>query len=266
MSPVSIPYTCLLIVIPSKSVFLANLPDGTELDARINGRKFIVTTVGTGDSLAEIGQQFAWLGAALRSSQSIAGVATCSPFVESIRLLNTTSKTPTSGPMTLPELICQIDFEMNEPITSAEELPGQCWHNMFRKPVMVSGYPILTKHESGLGLEMPLNMMALLAGSERAIEFDGKIFIKGFSTMLIATKIMKDLLVWHYHYNIKGERISYLDHTLQSVDEINLLQLNTARYVVGWCPDCKYYAGNPSPAELKYETPLTTYRSGRCAI
>jgi hypothetical protein len=82
--------------------------------------------------------------------------------------------------MPLVEIFCMIEFEMNEPATSREGPPGQCWHNMFRNPVMVSGYPILTKHERRLGLEMPLNMIAELGGSERANEFDRKVFIKGF--------------------------------------------------------------------------------------
>jgi hypothetical protein len=200
-------------VIPSKVVSLDNLPDGTEVEARIEGNKFIVTTVGTGDSLAEIGQQFAWLGAALRSSPFEAGVATCSPFIRSTRLENTASQAQAPQPMSLVEIFCVIDFEMNEPATGEEAPPGQCWHNMFRNPIMVSGYPILTKHEYGLGLEMPLNMVAGLAGSERANQFDGKVFIKGFSTMLTAVKITTDLLIWHYFYNSEGERISYLDHT-----------------------------------------------------
>jgi hypothetical protein len=133
---------------------------------------------------------------------------------------------------------------MDEPATR-EGAPS--WHNMFRNPIMVSGYPILTKHEYGLGLEMPLNMVAGLAGSERANQFDGKVFIKGFSTMLIAVKITTDLLIWHYFYNSEGERISYLDHTLQGVDDISLLQLDTAGHVVGWCSGCMYYAGKCRP-------------------
>src|ERR1700730_5762022 len=97
---------------------------------------------------------------------------------------------------------------------------------------------------------MPLNMIAELGGSERANKFDGKVFIKGFSTMLIATKITRDLLIWHYFYNSEGERISYLNHTLQCVDDISLLQLDTARHVVGWCSDCMYYAGKCRPPKL----------------
>ncbi|KAH6869157.1 hypothetical protein B0T10DRAFT_418901 [Thelonectria olida] len=220
-----------------------NLPDGTELDAHIDGGKFILTAVGPGDSLAEIGQQFAWLGAALRSSPFEAGVVTCSPFVQSTRLDNILSPAEASEPRPLVEIFCVIDFNMYQLPPNDEGLPGQCWYNMFKNPVMVIGYPILTKHDRGLGLEIPLNMVAALAGSNRANEFDGKIFIKGFSTMLIATKITRDLLIWHYFYNRQGERISYLDHELQNVDSISLLQLDSARHVVGWCSKFTSYAG-----------------------
>lgn len=136
-----------------------------------------------------------------------------------------------------------IDFKINDPAMSGGRAPGQCWHNMFRNPVIVSGYPISTKNERGLGLEMPLNMIAGLAGSDRAVEFNGRVFIKGFSTMLVAIKLRGDLLMWHYLFNTKSERISYLDLALQVPNDISLLQLDTARHVVGWSPDCKYYAG-----------------------
>ena len=45
---------------------------------------------------------------------------------------------------------------------------------------MVEGYPILTKHVEGLGVEMPLNMIARLADTERANEFDSKSLSKAF--------------------------------------------------------------------------------------
>ncbi|KAI9662604.1 MAG: hypothetical protein M1821_008771 [Bathelium mastoideum] len=212
---------------------VANLPDGTELNARIEERKFIITTIGTGDSLAEIGQQFAWLGAALRSSPFKTGVAISSAFV----------RAPASKFTPSAEIRYQIGFKIDQPVTRGGGQSGECWHSMFRNPVMVSGYPTLRKHEDGLGIEMPLNMIGALAGSEQVNTFDGKVFVKGFSAMLIATKITRDLLIWHYSYNNEGGRISYLDHQVQSVDNISLLQLDGARHVVGWCSDCKYYAG-----------------------
>lgn len=243
---VSISCSGLLIVMHSELIFLASLPDGTELDVQMEGSKFVVTVAGIADSLAEIGQQFAWLGAALRSSPFEVGIATCSPFVRIIELKDSASPPHISGLRFVVEIFCAIGFRMNEPSTTGKGLPGQCWHNMMRNPVMVSGYPILRKHEHGIGIEMPLTMIAELAGSERANEFDGKVFIKGFSTMLVATRITEDLLIWHYVYNRWG-RISYFDHKLQDTDNISLLQLDTARHVVGWCSDCMFYAGKCWP-------------------
>jgi len=66
---------------------------------------------------------------------------------------------------------------------------------MFRNLVIVKGYPIIAKYKSSLGLEMPLNVISGLAGSKYTNEFNGKTFIKGFSAILIATKVSKDLLL-----------------------------------------------------------------------
>jgi len=222
---------------------LAELPDGTELDAHILEQNFLVIATGTSDSIAEIGEQLAWLGAALRSSPSESGVTTCSPIIQSTHLTEDSSLAETFGSKILAQILCIIKFEMKPQTKSAEVSNGQCWQNMFNNPVMVSGYPILTKHEQGLGLEMPLNIIAGLAGSDRATIFDGKVFIKGFSTMLIAIRKTRDLLLWHYFYNVDGERLAYLDHSVQAADDISLLQLDTARHIVGWCIDCIYYAG-----------------------
>lgn len=243
MPSVGIPFVSSLFATISKAL-IGRLPDGTELEARIRGGKFIVTTIGTEGSIAETGQQFGWLGAALRSSLFEDGVAICSPFAKSTRLDRIASLAPASAQMPSAGILCVIKFDMQQSSANEHSLPGQCWHKMFRNPVMVSGYPILAKKECGLGLEMPLNIIAALAGSERANEFDGKVFIKGFSIMLIATKVARDLLIWHYFYNYDGEKISYLDHTLQGVDDICLHHLDTARHVVGWCSDSMYYAGN----------------------
>jgi hypothetical protein len=220
-----------------------NFPDGTEIKARIHkGKKFIVTAVGSGDSLAEIGQQFAWLGAALRSSPFGTGIAACSPFIQSIHLKKTVSQAQAASQPVLPvEITFMIDFEMAKP-AEREEAPG--WHNLFRNPVMVNGYPIPIKY--GYGLEMPLDMMARLIGAERATEEDGKVFLEGVSMMSMAVKRIvvngeaRALIIWHYFYDSEGGVVSYLDsleYLPEDVDHISLPQLETARHVVGWCTE-----------------------------
>lgn len=205
--------------------------------------RFVVTTTGTSDTIAEIGEQLAWLGAALRSSPFESGVAICFPTIRCSSSDHKVSLEETSNVKVLAQISCRISFEIKEPVSNQENDAGHCWHSMFRNPVMVSGYPIALKNRPGLGLEMPLNMIAGLTGSERANEFDGKIFIKGFSAMLIATKLVEDMIIWHYLYNRKGDWISYLDHTVSVIDDIGLSQLDTARHIVGWCSDCEYNAG-----------------------
>ncbi|KAF2494968.1 hypothetical protein BU16DRAFT_462498 [Lophium mytilinum] len=232
-----------LVQKPKGHVVNTTLPDGTEIgigasQSEIPRRKVIVKAVGVADSVTEIAQQFAWLGAALRSSSFDSGVAVCSPFVQNTRVGSTTAQFQSR----LVELSCNIDFPI-QLLANEEALPGQCWHGMFRNPVMVQGFPISTKHAHELGLEMPLNMIAKLTAADYANEFDSRVFIKGYSAMLVATRVAKDLMIWHYLYNRSGKWISYLDNHIPKSDDISLLQLDSSRHVVGWSSDCSYYAG-----------------------
>ena len=170
-------------------VSVGDLPDNTKFTAWIHESKFMVEAFGTGGFVAEIGEQFAWLGAALRSSPYELGVAYCTPSIHFENAPHPVSGTPPS-----PHILCKIDFTVEE--EHLEPSNGQCWHNMFRNPVVVKGYPIPRRSESDTGLEIPLNMMAGLARTQRANIFNGKLFIKGFSTMLVPTKRCGDLLIW----------------------------------------------------------------------
>lgn len=208
----------------------------------------MAVTTGPGDSIVEVGQQLAWVAAALQSSTSTTGIAPCAPFVSSATLKPT--DTISSDPEEVPEILCTIDFDIQLPATDIAEQPGHCWHKMFRNPVMVVGYPILSKPASnpGHGLELPLNMMSILAGSDRVHEFEDRVLIKGFSTMVSATKRLGNLIIWHYFYNADGGKISHLDLMLDHEFDVSLSlsELESARHVVGWCSECKLYAGKQS--------------------
>jgi hypothetical protein len=201
----------------------------------------MVEVFGTGDAVAEIGEQLAWLGAALRSSPYELGVSYCTPFISDIRIDN--APPPAFGTSSACEVLCKIGFTVEQVVKHLETSNGQCWHNMFRNPVVVRGYPILRKYEPDVGLEIPLNMMAGLARTQRANIFNGKLFIKGFSTMLVPTKRSGDLLIWHLLYNKEGNRISYLDNIIPHAENVSFSDLETARHVVGWCSEVQNYAG-----------------------
>jgi hypothetical protein len=198
--------------------------------------KFMLEAYGTGASVAEIGQQLAWLGAALRSSPYEVGVGSCTPSV-----LCQSQPGPRRNSVYIARF--KIDFQVEKPLTQGKSGNGQCWQDMFRNPLAVSGYPILRRVEFGSGLEIPLNAIVALAQTKWVDTFDGKLFIKGFSTMLVPTKRSGDILIWHHLFHKDGSRISYLDANLLHVESVSSSTLEQVRHVVGWHSDVKSYAG-----------------------
>lgn len=223
------------------------LPDGTEVSAALNGNTFEISVAGVADALAEVMQQFAWLGAAMRSSSSENNVAMCTPYIETIRRREVSAEALEITPMLTSVIECSVKFRLHDSVPKDKAIPGQCWSNMFRNPVLVQGFPILARRESSLGLEMPLEMMAALIDTKHATTFEDQIFIKGFSAMLVATKITHDLLIWHYVFRDRGQdgqcqNVSYLDHGV-TTEDIGMWQLRESRHIVGWCNEGSHYTG-----------------------
>ncbi|KAK6518997.1 hypothetical protein TWF281_003688 [Arthrobotrys megalospora] len=243
-----------------------------------------VTATGTKYFVVEIGQQLAWLGAALTSCLHKGGVITCQPLLFHHVKPNQPNGIPVPlenlqrkrrvlssfpGPRVNPEL---EDNRIRNPVQPLDPDQGRrrndvsyglifaiqglrdnhlsdsrCWKDLFNKPVIVEGYPILRRINPGTGLEMPLNMMVGLARTKYLqTSLDGKFLIKGFSTLLVPTRKDEDVIVWHLICNIKGDRIPYyaaLKAGLPYPEGINGTDLTLARHVLGWCPEFKYYAG-----------------------
>ncbi|KAE8359467.1 hypothetical protein BDV27DRAFT_168539 [Aspergillus caelatus] len=183
----------------------------------------------TGDSVAEVGEQLAWLGAALRSSPYEYGVACCMPVI---------------GRPPWPDLICKIDYTLQEREKQYTPSNAQCWHNLFRNHVVVTGYPIPWRSETTTGLEIPLNMMAGLAQSKGVNSFNKKLFIKEFSIMLILTRQSGHMVLWHLIYNMDRSRIPYIQHVVPHLENISIFDLERARHMLGWCSEARYNAGS----------------------
>lgn len=113
---------------------------------------------------------------------------------------------------------------------------------MFRNPVLVEGFPVLRRPKLDTGLEMPLNMMSALANTQRIDEFNGKIFIKGFSTMLIPTDYIEGVIIWHLQYRKDGDHISYFDACVPHIS-MNASDIEQSRNIVGWCSQADLFAG-----------------------
>ncbi|GAB1195455.1 hypothetical protein APSETT444_004714 [Aspergillus pseudonomiae] len=227
----------------------AVLPDGTTVQVFAEALQcdsgtypaVWVAICGTGDSIAEVGEQFAWLGCALRSSPVESGIACCRPFIKQLE-----RGLFTDLPMWNASHIFEIDFSLHHDEQDVTNMTnGCCWYGLFRNPVIVEGYPIPRRPEPNTGLEIPLQILSGLTRTRRVNVFGGRTVLKGFSVMLVPTAYCEGIVFWHLQQSDVGERLSY--HSSDEFPALDLYSsdLERARHLVGWCPAMKLYAGAP---------------------
>jgi hypothetical protein len=202
----------------------------------------MVEATGTVHSIGEIGEQFAWIGAALRPFPREFGIVHSIPNINKVAGSESVSQTKETVIGAATTFL--ISFTVGKGVEQANLAPCQCWHNLFENPVLVQGYPIRRRSEYRTGLELPLHLMASLMGTQRVNVFQGKLFIKGYSSMLVPTRSTEDLLLWHLLQTKDGRSISYLDNPGPHATGITISYVKEARNVVGWCSHAQTFAGN----------------------
>ncbi|KAL9085266.1 MAG: hypothetical protein Q9165_007700 [Trypethelium subeluteriae] len=150
----------------------------------LTGSQVIVKACGTADAIAEVGEQLSWLSSALCPPPFEFAIAFSKPIVD-VRL----AKVAAAGDATnaTPDVICRINTITEGKSDENSYLNGQCWHHMFRNTVVAQGFPIPGQCGEVLGLEIPLDAMAKLLHTKHIEVFYGKLFLKGFSSMLVST-------------------------------------------------------------------------------
>ncbi|KAL5355091.1 hypothetical protein BJX96DRAFT_1781 [Aspergillus floccosus] len=220
------------------------LPDGTTVqgfrspDCSQETSIVWIKVSGLADSIAEVGEQLAWLGCALRSSPADSGIVYCRPFVKRL------------GEGAVPEdlesyplHVFEIDFDIQTQEGATDSTYGRCWHGLFRNPVVAEGYPTPRRPETDPGLEIPLHILAGLTQARRANAFDGKTVLKGFSVMLVPTKFSNNIIMWHMLHADDNKRLSYRETESFTPVKISGTELDNSRHILGWCSDMKLYAG-----------------------
>lgn len=207
---------------------------------------------GSAPALAEVAEQIAWLGAALRCPPSPGGpgpaLRYCRPVVERQEEAQ----------------IGTIDHKWNirfktrpHAANDASSSNNQCWVGLFRSPVVVEGYPTLSRPEDakGIGLGIPLHVAAQLVQARRVTTFGGQVFVKGFCAMLVLRKVLQDsktsTFIWHLMTKEDGAYISYHDCNLSGpipydvgADESLLNRLIVhGCHIIGWCQEAHILAG-----------------------
>ncbi|KAL3488654.1 hypothetical protein BJX62DRAFT_253120 [Aspergillus germanicus] len=238
---------------------LGSLSDGTVVTAwfeesGVSGQtNFVASATGTAHTLAELGEQFAWIGASIRSSEYSDGVASVWPSIASLQVALDDPKTLESG--CLAEVVCRLMFNMNleTPESRGGKINGECWHELFRNPVLVSGFPVARRPRelgSATGLEIPIYILARLTNATVLNSFYGRTVIKGFSTMLVPTRLYQNMILWHLIHNQFGDRVSYVRCLDSCTDQISSGRINKARHILGWCTEARFLAGS---AAAKYD-------------
>ncbi|KAJ0420501.1 hypothetical protein BJY00DRAFT_136689 [Aspergillus carlsbadensis] len=229
-------------------VIIRTLMDRSTLTGTLIGSRCIIEAVGSMDHITEIGEQLAWVGAALRSAPLGSGVAYSKPYIHDIQQCN--PYTDDGQRECVPRTGCKISFTIHPCQNPNEPENGACWHKLFRNPVLVPGFPIPHRPDRDTGLQIPLEMMTTLAQAQRPTLFQGKICFKGFSVILVPTKRAENCVLWHMLFNEDGSRISYSDDRIPGLpglypDGLRVADLHTATHILGWCSHAEDLTGSP---------------------
>ncbi|KAK4452767.1 hypothetical protein QBC34DRAFT_345840 [Podospora aff. communis PSN243] len=208
------------------------LLDKTVVKLKVDSR-LSVEVQGSADTVAEVVELVAWLSAALRTPED-GGLSLCLPSI---------SIAP-NHQASLPSFVCSLRFTTRRvvPDSTARSILGQCWHKLFRNPVVVEGYPIPRRSRYDSGLEVPLNIMSRLTESPRIHQYMGKFLLKGFSTVVLPTDILDDALLWPLYCADDGSRIPYPDFAHTRCADAVLTNIRSRRHILGWCTEASICA------------------------
>ena len=186
----------------------------------------------TPDIIVEVVQQLAWMGAALRTSRD-GRIQYCESKLEGVL--------KAKGVKTA---IFNLTFAMSWP----DEEEQSCWFPLFTNPVIAHGFPTAPRNDHELGLEVPLAMMAALGGARHAVDFEGGLVLKGYSTLFVPMRRHKESVQWHL-IRARGEnRIPYREASLQFPNRALLKDLNhealkDTRAYLGWWKEAEIHLG-----------------------
>jgi hypothetical protein len=193
-----------------------------------------VEVIGPLKMVSEIGQQLAFLGAALRTSG--------------------TGHVGRSEALISPFHAFSTNFHIKFSVHPLKETEISCWHNLFVNPVIACGFPTSNRADE-VGLEIPLEIMATLGGASHAVEYEGGVLLKGFSSMFVPLKRTGDSIQWHFIRNEDDSRLPFWEVDGRCpgralVDTVGLESISSTRAFLGWWEKTSTHLGTE---DAKYE-------------
>ncbi|KAF2490780.1 hypothetical protein BU16DRAFT_134693 [Lophium mytilinum] len=168
--------------------------------------------------LTELTQQILWIGSALNFSASSEQIAYSEAVIG-------------QGPSCL-----NISFRN----TALHPTENPCWLPLFSGATIARNFPIPERQDQ-TGLEIPIDIMAGIAGVRHAVEYAGGVVMKGFSSMFVPIERLGNLVQWHLISSSDCDtRLSYKDvlercKNRATLKDVSLDSLRTTRAIVGWC-------------------------------
>jgi hypothetical protein len=217
------------------STFVGSIVGNDRVSITIKGDRRFVT---------DAAEQMAWLAATLRMSSQKDKLRDVNPFITDVSVPDELN---TFGGLVLGT--CWIDF-IEEPISEASEhSSGLCWLGLFINSILVRGYPIPCRSTQQNGLDISLKAMASLVGSTQVVQYEDRLMMKGFNSLLVATSTEDGMVLWHAIVNGKAdERISYFDSRVDALHMSHegaptLRTLENSRHIIGWCSEAVDFCG-----------------------
>ena len=226
--------------------------DGMELEIDLRLQKGSVVARGTHAALNELSEQLAWLGCAFQPSPVSFGICYTSPNIVVLKDVHSSSP--------IPSITAQLGFvTLSQDHGLSTDADGTCWHALFRNSVVADGFPILARHENEQGLELPLDMMSILAEARFATHYDRTLILKGHCTMLVPTRRTERSVTWHFIVNEGGKRLPYYSFRERcpgwiGTDKVNtnLLEDDNIRHFVGWASKITRHLGTFASSHLDF--------------
>lgn len=221
---------------------------GEHIRARVNQTSHCSVTVTGGLQLvSEVAEQLGWLVTVLRSPPISLG-STVVPYYPHIVNINF-QDSHMSGHGGIIRGTCSLLVDIDaEP---RKDPSGRCWIPLFESASLVRGYPIPRRSLPNTGLEVPLQALSYFTRAQQVVQWNGRIIMKGFSRLLVATLAASGAIIWHLFDNRSpADRISYIDSRLDALiydyeNQLSLRSLEHKRHMIGWCADVTELCGSP---------------------
>lgn len=201
----------------------------------VSNDHLIVKATGSQIELLELGEVLTWLGAACRASNNDR-ITYCIPQIACER-----------------SACCSINYEFSEidALDSGTGSGSKCWLKIFNNPTIVRGYPVRLREQGEPGLEIPINMAAVLGYAGFATFFNDHFLLKGPCSALIPTIRQETTIIWHYIVNDNQEPLTYEQALGRQPDcpKIDLFCLEGSRHFVGWTPKVRILTGKRIASE-----------------